>query len=160
MDRIGKINRGRVFRQLFDRSLWREDIDNIMEQFEFDGIHELTIVRQVALPFDELPQPPKGFAVFILDTPLLLIFPMRRNPVFGHAMHFFRSDLEFDMLTLGPDHGGVERLIQIGFWNGDVVLETAWKRAPQRVDHAQQSITVHLRIGNDPQGGEIVDLFE
>ena len=54
----------------------------------------------------------------------------------------------------------MQRLIEIGLWNRDVVFEAPGHRPPKRMDHAQHGIAVHLRIGHDPQCSQIVDLLE
>ena len=77
------------------------------------------------MPFDELVQPAKGLAVTIRHLPLFFILPMRGDAVLGDPMHLFRADLKFDVLALRADHGRMERLIEIGFRDRDVVLEAA-----------------------------------
>ena len=112
------------------------------------------------MPLNELMQPAEGLAVAIGHAALLFVLPMRRDAAFGHSMHLIRADLEFDVLALGTDHSRMERLIEIGFRNRDVVLESARHRPPQRMNHPHERVAVHLRIGHDAQGGQIVHLLE
>src|SRR5687768_14233913 len=106
------------------------------------------------MPFDELAQPTEDLAVLVINLAALFVFPMRGNPVVRDAMHLFRANLKFDVFAFRADDGSVERLIQVGLWNRDVILEASWHRPPQRMDQAQDRVAIHLGIRNDPDGGE------
>ena len=139
VNRIGKIDRGGSFRHFFDHSFGREHIDHVVKQIEFHRIHELPVVRQILVPFDELAQPTEDLAVLVVDPARCsLYFQCAAMPYSATTMHFFRTNLKFDMLALRPNDGRMERLIEIRFWNRDVILETPRHRPPQRMDQAQQ----------------------
>src|SRR5437016_6153579 len=55
---------------------------------------------------------------------------------------------------------GMQRLIKIRPGNGDVVLEPSGDGAPDMMDHAERGVTVALRISNDADGEQIVNLAE
>src|SRR5262245_24753480 len=112
------------------------------------------------MPFDKLMEPAEGLAVSFSNTSLFFILPMRGDTVLCDTMHVFRPDLKFDVLALRPYYCRVERLIEVGFWNRNVVLEAPRDRSPQGVDHPDQGIAIHLRIRHDPQGGQIVDFLK
>jgi hypothetical protein len=64
------------------------------------------------------------------------------------------------MLAFRADHRSVKRLIEVGLRNADVVLKPPWHRSPERMNHAEDGITVHLGIGDNANCGQIVNLFE
>src|SRR5262245_57815460 len=127
---IGKIYRGRSSRQFFHDPFGREHIDHIVEEVELHRVHELPVIRQILLPFDELMQPSEGPAVTVGNVSLFFILPVRGDAMLGYSMHLLRADLEFDMLSLRTHHRCMQRLIEIRLWNCDVVLETARHRTP------------------------------
>jgi len=87
------------------------------------------------------------------------VFPVCSDAFFRYAMHFLGADLHLERLA-AVDHSGMERLIEIGPGDRDVVLETAGDGAPDVVDHAESGITVALGIGDDAHGEQIVDLSD
>src|SRR5580765_7493571 len=103
------------------------------------------------MPFDKLVEPAEGLAITISNVSLFFILPMRSNTVLGDTMHVLRADLEFDMLSLRAHHRRMQRLIEIGLWNRDVVLEAPGHWPPGCVNHPEHGITVHLGLGHDPQ---------
>ena len=104
MNRECKIDGSRSSRQLFHNPFGREHIDHIVKEVEFHRVHELPVIRQVFMPFDELVEPAEGLAVTICHLSLFFILPMGSDAVFGDTMHFFCADLEFDVLPLRAHH--------------------------------------------------------
>ncbi len=160
MNGVGEIDRRRSLGQLLHRTLRSKHIDDVVEELQFDRIHELPVVRQILLPLDEFPEPAEGLAVFVIDPSLLLVLPMGRNSILSHPMHVFRANLKLHMLAFRPYDGRMERLIEIGLGNRDVILEPARQRTPQGMDHAERGVTIHFGIGDDSQRRQVVDLFE
>ena len=59
-----------------------------------------------------------------------------------------------------PDHGGVQGLVEVELRTVDVVLEAALDRAPDGVDGTEGGPAVLLRLHDDPDGHQVVDLGE
>ena len=84
---------------------------------------------------------------------------MSGDALLGDAMHFLRANLHFERLAR-VNHGGVQRLIQIGPRHRDVVLESAGNRPPNLVDHAERGVAILHRVGDHAHGQQIVNLVE
>ena len=89
-----------------------------------------------------------------------LVEPVGRDTELGLLVHLARADLDLDGACLGAHHGGVEALVAVGLGRGDVVLETAGQRVPQRVHRTERRVAVAHRVGDDAQGDEVVDVGE
>ena len=90
----------------------------------------------------------------------LLVAPVRRDAVLGGAVHLVRADLHLERLAVGPDHGGVQRLVHAEPRLRDVVLEPAGHRLPQRVHHAHRGVAVAHLVDEHPHPDEVVDVVE
>ena len=73
---------------------------------------------------------------------------MRRDAIFGVLVHFTRADLHFERFAVIINDRGVQRLVQIIFWRGDVIVKFVRDRAPVGVDDAQGRIAGRY-IGHD-----------
>src|SRR3989344_3892181 len=73
-------------------------------------------------------------------------------------MHLFRPYLHLHDARICGKDGRVERLIAVRFLEGDVILEFSRHRFPERVDDAEDGVTVIHRFHNDPQSRDIVYL--
>ena len=51
MNRVGEIDGRGSLGQFLDHAFGSEHIDDIMEQVQFDRVHELAVVRQILVPF-------------------------------------------------------------------------------------------------------------
>ena len=134
VDGIGKIDRRRPQRHLLDHALRREHIDHIVEQIEFDRVHELAIIGQIPLPFHELVQPAECFPIFLFKLTALLVLPVRGNTLFTNPMHLVRANLKLHVLSLQAGYGRVQGLVQVRLRNRNVVLEPSRDRPPQGMD--------------------------
>ena len=70
------------------------------------------------------------------------------------------SDLNLERLGVGTDDRGVQALVHVRLGHGDVVVELAGNRSPQRVDHAQGRVAVLHVANQQPDGVQVVDLVE
>ena len=70
------------------------------------------------------------------------------------------ADLELDRFDVRPQHGGVQRLVEVELRHRDVVLEPARQRVPASVQHAQRGVAVPLMVDQDAQPDQVVDLEE
>ena len=92
-----------------------------------------------------------------------LILPVRRDTVFSHFVHFVGTDLHFDGVTVPlklDKHRRMQRLVQVGLGDGDIVLEAAGHRLPLCVDCAQHGVAVLYRIDNHAHRRQVVYLVQ
>ena len=88
---------------------------------------------------------------------------MRRDTVFSHFVHFVGTDLHFDGVTVPlklDKHRRMQRLVQVGLGDGDVVLEAAGHRLPLCVNCAQHGVAVLYRIDNHAHRRQVVYLVQ
>ncbi len=85
---------------------------------------------------------------------------MRRDAVLGGAVHLVRADLDFQGLAVRADHRRVQRLVYAEARLGDVVLEPAGHRLPQRVHDAHGGVAVTHVVDEDADADQVVDVVE
>ena len=85
---------------------------------------------------------------------------MRGDTEFGTTVHVPRTNLDFDRLTAGADHRGVQRLVHVELRHGDVILEPAGNRIPPRMHGTKRRIAVLNGIDDDTYTYQIVDVRE
>ena len=81
----------------------------------------------------------------------------RGNTHLRHLIHIFGTDLDLNRHAVRANHRGVQRLIAVRFWNGDIVFHAARTRLVQAVHLAQHAIT-GVRIIDDH--AESVDVHD
>ena len=69
-----------------------------------------------------------------------LVEPVGRHPGLGNLVHVLGADLDFHRGTKRAEESGVQGLIAIGFWNGDVVFEFSGNWFVKRVQCAQGEV--------------------
>ena len=52
-----------------------------------------------------------------------LVEPMGGDAVIGHIFHFVRANLDLDRYAVHSLQHGMQRLIPVGFWDGNVIFE-------------------------------------
>src|SRR5277367_6009902 len=85
---------------------------------------------------------------------------MGRDALFGHLVHFFSANLDFEWRSIFGDHGSMQRLIKIRPRHGNEILDAPWHRAPDVVDDPQHGVTVLQRARDDAHGKEVVNLID
>jgi hypothetical protein len=77
-------------------------------------------------------------------------------------MHIWRTDLDLCRLRAKvwkkPDYRGMERLISIFFWEGDIILEPLWHRDEHIVEDSEDLIAVSHIIRDDTDSEEIIEI--
>ncbi len=157
---VGKINRRALLGQLLDIPVRSEHINLFREQVDLHRRHELFRIFEFFLPLEHLPQPAKTALVGSLGTLAFLVFPVRRDPLFGNPMHFGGTNLYFHALAGRPKHRGVQGLVHVGLGHGDVILETPGDRLPGGVNSAEHGITVAHGRNDDAKSDQIVNLVK
>ena len=160
---ISEINGGCPLAQTEHIALRGKDEHLLVKQVFLDR-GEVVVVIVVAaflLPIHQLTQPvePLRIAAAAGRRAAFLVFPVGRNPEFGHMVHLKCADLHFDR-AMPTDHCGVQGLITVGFRQPDVVLEAAGNRAEGVVNHREGAIAALNVGGEDPQRRHVVDLVE
>src|SRR6185312_2174009 len=159
VNRIREIDGRGTSRQRHHAALRGEAVDFLGVKIETQGGIEIAGIPHILLPLDELPEP--GNALIVLNAAFaFFVLPVRRDAFFGNAVHFLGADLDLEVPPLRPDHGRVQRLIEIGTRNGDEVLDAAGHGPPLVMDYAQRAVAVLHRIRNDAKAEKIVDLIE
>ncbi len=135
VDGIGKIDGSRVFWQIKDIAIGREDKDTVLEDIEFDFINEFIRVFRLALDIDDILDP--VWLLFVAAWLVLgFVMPMGGNTKQGFFVHFLGADLEFGRLVIRAKDGRMQALVAIGLGHGDVVFDAIGFRLPERVDDA------------------------
>ncbi len=85
---------------------------------------------------------------------------MSSNSIFCRTVHVKRADLYFKGLSCGTYQGGVQRLIHVWLWHGDVIFESPRNRLIHLMNYAQHRIAVSDRIYNYANGEQIINLIK
>ena len=85
---------------------------------------------------------------------------MSGDPVLGAPVHLLGPDLDLEGLHAGPDHGGVQGLVEVELRRVDVILEPALNRWPQSVHCAERRPAVLLGGHDHADRHQVVDLVE
>src|SRR2546430_8733852 len=157
VDAVGEVDDRGADREVEQVALRREDEHLVGEQVLLDGAEELLRVLELLLPFEELAEPGEPLAV-VDGAVLPLVAPVGRDAVLCDAVHLARADLDLDPLAVRADDRGVQRLIAVGFRQGDVVLEAPRHRLPVGVRAAERLVAFAERVDDDAEGDEVVDL--
>ena len=130
-------------------------------------LEELAGVGGLPLPVEQLTHPGHvvdlGRRVAGRNTVAALGFlvaPVRGDAVLRGAVHVLGADLHLQRLALRPDDGGVQRLVHPESRLGDVVLEPARHRLPQRMHDAHSGIAVAHLVAQDAHADQVVDVVE
>ena len=115
---------------------------------------------RVLLQLDQLPEPREVMIQLVGGLAVLLVKPMRRNAVFGRAMHVARPDLDLVELTTRAEDGRMERLVPVGLGAGDVILDPLLQRRPRVVDDAEHVVTIGDGVHQHTNREEVIDLLE
>ncbi len=158
---VGKVHRGRTLRQFDDGRIGRQDINPVVKAAL------PLLAREIALPGQQLAQH-RDFGVIgaagrdarIAFDAGLFIGPVRGHPVFGMVMHGLGADLDLDRLPDPVAHDGVQGLVAVDFWLGNVVVKLLRDRCELAVHPAQRGIAVADGRHHDAQRADVVDLVK
>ena len=137
MHTVSKVQRRGACWQFVNLARRRKDKDGIAKELELDVVQKFLAVHAVLLQLLELLQPIELVGVgCLLAAAVLLVQPMGCNPVFGNLVHFEGTNLNFEAFATWANNGGVQRLVQIGLWHSNIVLNAPWHGLPQGVHKA------------------------
>src|SRR5690606_2289711 len=158
---VGEIDRRRTLGKVDDVAARREDEDLVGEEVHLHRLEELLRILEVLLPLHQLAQPGE-FLLVILEVAgaALLVRPVRGDALLRHLVHLVGADLDLDAIADGADDRRVKRLVHVLLRHRDVVLEATRNGLPQGVDEAERLVAIRNRLGDDPEGDDVVDVFE
>src|ERR1700694_972650 len=84
---------------------------------------------------------------------------MRRDSVFGGAVHLASADLYLEQLAVRPEHRRVPRLVPVRLRLRDVVLDSLLERRELIVNDAEGVVAIGDGVHGDTRRQEVVDLF-
>ena len=160
VNRVREVHGGRILGQHLHLSARREGVDLLRIEIDLQVLEELLRIPHLLLPFEQLAQPLEVLLVAARADAAFLVLPVRRDPFFGVAVHFRRTDLHFERESVLADHRGVQRLIAVGPRHRDEVLDASGHRRPGLMDDAERRVAVLHGRGHDAQRDEVVHLLE
>src|SRR6266508_970613 len=160
VNRVGEIDRRGAARQRFHETLRREGVHLLGVQLHLEVLDELLWIGHFLLHVEELPHPLEIPLVALIADAAFLVFPVRGDALFRHAVHFNGADLDLERHAVLADHRGVQRLVPVRPRHRDEVLDAARHRRPRLVNDAEHAVAFLHALGDDPQRDEVVYLFE
>ena len=158
MNGVGEIDGRGIARQNHDFSLGSEGVDLFGIEVDFQRGKKFVGIADVALPLDHLPQP--GEALFVLGGDgAVFVFPVSRDSLLRHLVHFFGANLDFKRRAVFCDHRSVQRLVEIRAGHGDEILDAPRHRPPQVVNDAEHRVAIRERARDHAHGEQIVNLI-
>ena len=153
---VGEIQRGRARGQVDDFPFRRQRIDAVFGEFALEAaLHALGAgLEQLPHPFDPARQ--RG----VVAGAAFLVAPVRGHAEFGLAVHLAGADLHFDGFPLRTEHRGVQRTVIVALGPGDVVVEFARHRHPQRMHHAERGVAGGHVLDQHAQRTQVVELAD
>ena len=161
VDAVSKVKRCGAGWQLVNFAGWREHKDGVAEELELDVVEEFLAVDGVLLQLFELLQPVELVGVlWRFAAAGLFVEPVGSNTVFGDLVHLKGTNLDLKAFAARSDDGGVQGLVKVWLWHGDVVFDAAWHWFPQGMHEAEHDVAILHGVDEDADGDEVVDLIE
>ena len=153
VDRIGEVDRTRSARQRLDVTGRRVDVDFLGEEIDLDALEKLDGVTGLRLDFQQFLDPLTGVLLGGTGSGAGgLLYPVGGDACFGHGVHHPGPNLKLKVRAEGTEHYGVQRLISVRFRKGDIVLELAWYRLVEIVEHAEHPVASVRTVHRDAKG--------
>ncbi len=143
MHGVSEVDRCRARRQFDNAPFRRENVNLIREEIGFNALDKFKRATCALLQLQQALHPAlgadlRGGAAF---AAVLFVSPVRRDTHLRHLIHIFGTNLHLNRDTVRANHGGVQRLISVRFWNGDVIFDAPRTRLVQAVHLPQHAIT-------------------
>ncbi len=157
---ICKIQRRGTLRQIDHLALGGQRVHAVFDQLGIQRAGQLAMLALLHL-LQQLAHP-QNLAVEGLFAALaaFLVFPVRGHAEFGLSVHFEGTDLDFDRAPFRADHRGMQRTVVVGLGPGDVIVELARHRRPQRMHRTQRGVAGGHVIDHDPHRTDVIQLIE
>ena len=153
--RIRKVDGRGVEGQRHHTTLRCEHEQLVLLEIRLQPLQELTRIGYLALPVDDAIEP-----LHLLWRGGILVRPVRSHAPLRALMHFSGSNLHFDGLSVGTNHRGVQRLVEVELRHGDVVLETTDHRFPVTVNDTERPVTIAHVVDDDANRHQVEDVVE
>ena len=163
---VGEVDGRGARRKDNDLALRREHIHLVAGDLVAQGVEELLRIARLALHLDQSAQPVRllvrAHAIRIAAGCLriLLVLPVRRDPVLGPLVHVEGADLDLNGLATRTDDRRVQRLVQIELGHRNVVLEAPRNRVPAPVQRTQYPVAVLDGLHQHAHRDQIEDLIK
>ena len=160
MDAEGEVDRRGPSGQLVQIALGGENEDLVLEELDLEVFHELGRIGGLLLPVDDLAQPVQVPVDVAGDLVLRFVAPVRGDADFGGVVHLGGADLYLDILALGADYRGVQRLVHIALGRRDIVLDPLGDGGVDAMDQAEDVVALAHAAGDNAHRQEVVDFLE
>ncbi len=157
---IREVDRRRAGRQVHDLALRRQRVDAVLEQVRAHTRQEVTVALGLGGRHQQLAQPLDLAVVGRVLRGALLVAPVRGDPELGMLVHVARADLDLERRRARPDHGRVQRAVEVVLGRGDVIVEFARNVGPAAVHDAERGIAVRDAPRNDADRAHVQHLVE
>ena len=156
---VSEVNGSRSARHLQHAPFGCEGIDLNRRQIHFEGGQKLPRFLQLLRPFNQLPHPGDALVVIFGGRFAAFVFPVSSDAFFRDTVHLLRADLHFKRLA-AVQNGSMQGLIKVRARHGDVVFKAARYRTPDVMHDPEGCVTISLRIRNDADSEQVIDLLE
>src|SRR5207247_11429194 len=92
-------------------------------QLYCEFLYDLVRIADVRLGSENLAHPLEVPSVAVVSAPPFLVLPLRLTPLLRPPVHFNRPYLHFEGHPVLADHRGVQRLVAVGAWHRDEILD-------------------------------------
>ena len=137
---VGKVNGRGPLRHGEHFALGGENVDRVRKQIDLHVVPELAGIARFGLNVQQRLQP-LGVQRLLLAA-LGLVQPVGSHPRLSDDVHGFGAQLKFDVHPRWANQRGVQRLVAIGFGNGNMVFEAARHGLVQLVQHPQGGVAI------------------
>ena len=156
VNEIGEVDGRGALGQAHHVALGRKDVDVVFTEIVADIARDVGGVLRLKLvedhPLDLLDIAADALAALGVVFHAELVFPVRRDSVFGGVVHLPGADLHLKGDAFGADDGGVDALVHVRLGGGDVILETARNGFEHVVDNTQDIIAVGNGVYDQTEG--------
>ena len=159
MHGVSEVDRRCARRQFDNATFGGENVNLIREEIGFHALDKFKRATRTLLKFQQALHPALGADLCgcTAFATVLFIGPVRGNTHLCHLVHVFGANLHLNRHAVRPDHRGVQRLIAVRFWNGDVIFHPPRTRLVEAVHLPQHAITGVRVVDNDAEGVDIHD---
>ena len=148
-----------------DRCCAHDQLDHVAFGREYEHLilikiglevrHERRRIRRFLFELDDPVEP-----CDLLVRGDLFVAPVCGHTVLGSRMHLGGSNLYLDFFAERANNRRVQRLVEVEFRHGDVVLESALHWLPRRVNRSQGCVTIAHGLDDHPQTDQVVDVIK
>ena len=129
-------------------------------EVDLQAAQELVGILDFLLPFENLAQPGEPLDVLFTVAAGRLVAPVGGDALFRHPVHIRGANLDLEVRPRLGHQARMEGLVAVDARHGDEVLDAPRDGLPHVVNHSQRRVAVGHRVGDQPQGDEVVHLIE